>query len=48
VKVFQQPSQGSNMILKIVDQGKPDIKEVASELLGHSIYVSWPHLVEAK
>ncbi|GFG29513.1 hypothetical protein Cfor_05064, partial [Coptotermes formosanus] len=48
VKVFEQPSQGNNMILKIVDQGKPDIKEVASELLGHSIYVGWPHLLEAK
>ncbi|XP_021920765.1 5'-3' exoribonuclease 1 isoform X2 [Zootermopsis nevadensis] len=48
VKVFEQPSQGTNMILQIVDQGKPDIKEVATELLGHTIYVGWPHLVEAK
>jgi 5'-3' exoribonuclease 1 len=48
VKVFEQPSQGSNMILQIVDQGNPDIKEVATELLGRSIYVGWPHLVEAK
>jgi hypothetical protein len=36
------------MILKIVDQGKPDIKEVATELLGCTIFVGWPHLVEAK
>jgi hypothetical protein len=48
VKVFEQASQGSSMILQIVDQGKPDVKEVATELLGHSIYVGWPHLVEAK
>jgi hypothetical protein len=36
------------MILTIVDQRKPDIKEVATELVGHSIFVGWPHLVEAK
>jgi hypothetical protein len=36
------------MILKIVDQGNPDIKEVATELVGHPIFVGWPHLVEAK
>ena len=48
MKVFEHPSQGNNMILKIVDQGKPDIREVASELLGQCIYVGWPHLVEAK
>jgi hypothetical protein len=36
------------MIIQIADQGKPDIKEVAAELLGRTIYVGWPHLVEAK
>ncbi|PSN30434.1 5'-3' exoribonuclease 1, partial [Blattella germanica] len=48
VKVFEQPSQGTNVILHITDQGKPDIKEVATELLGKTIFVSWPHLVEAR
>ncbi|KAJ9598748.1 hypothetical protein L9F63_026718, partial [Diploptera punctata] len=48
VKVFDQPSQGYNMMLQIVDQGKPDIKEVATELLGRTIFVAWPHLIEAR
>ena len=48
VKVFEQPSQGYNMMLQIMDQGKPDVKEVAVELLGRTIFVAWPHLVEAR
>ncbi|PNF32574.1 5'-3' exoribonuclease 1 [Cryptotermes secundus] len=48
VKVFEQASQGSNMILRILDQSKANIRDVATELLGRSIYVGWPHLVEAK
>lgn len=48
VKVFEMASKGDSMILNILNQGKPDIKEVAQELLGQSIYVAWPHMYEAK
>ncbi|CAG0878937.1 unnamed protein product [Darwinula stevensoni] len=48
VKVFQQNSRGENMILEIQNQGSPNIAEVARDLLGHPIFVSWPHLIEAK
>lgn len=48
VHVFDQPSRGENMILSIENQGKPDPEEVATHLLGKSIFVAWPHLVEAR
>lgn len=48
VAVFDQPSREDNMMLNIVNQGKPSPKEVAKHLLGESIYVAWPHLIEAK
>ena len=48
VKVFEQNSRGFNMMLLLEDQGRPDIREVASELLGKEIWVAWPHMVEAK
>lgn len=49
VKVFEQASRGENMILKLKDQGRPvSTEEVAQELLNQEIWVSWPHMVEAK
>ncbi|XP_067006470.2 5'-3' exoribonuclease 1 [Anabrus simplex] len=48
VKVFEEPSRGDNMILRIVNQDKPDLKEIAQQLLGKTIFVDWPHLLEAK
>ncbi|XP_046669351.1 5'-3' exoribonuclease 1 isoform X2 [Homalodisca vitripennis] len=48
VKVFESASQGDNMILSILPQGHPDVKEVASQLLDKSIYVNWPHMFEAR
>jgi len=48
VKVFESPSQGLNMVLTILPQGEPQISEVASDLLGKSIFVNWPHLIEAR
>ena len=48
VKVFEQASRGPNMMLLLEDQGRPDINEVANQLLGQEIWVSWPHMVEAK
>ncbi|GAB6019927.1 5'-3' exoribonuclease 1 [Chamberlinius hualienensis] len=50
VKVFQQISKGENMILHIEKHRLSELKgEEAMELLVNStIYVGWPHLVEAK
>jgi 5'-3' exoribonuclease 1 len=48
VRVFEQASRGSNMLLVLEDQGKPDIHEVANEFLGQEIWVSWPHMMEAR
>lgn len=35
------------MILKIVPKPKPDLLTVANQLLGKSVFVGWPHLIEA-
>ena len=48
VKVFEQSSRGENMMLYIEDQGNPNLEEVANQLLNQEIWVSWPHMVEAK
>ncbi|XP_063888211.1 5'-3' exoribonuclease 1-like [Scylla paramamosain] len=48
VKVFQQNSRGENFILDITEKDTPDLRDVANQLLGKEVFVSWPHLVEAK
>ena len=48
VKVFEQNSRGDNMMLYVRDDGVPDIHQVAEYLQGTEIWVSWPHMVEAK
>lgn len=35
------------MILSIISEDTPDLTTLASELLGKSVYVEWPHLKEA-
>ncbi len=35
-------------ILTLENQGTPDIDEIANSYLGQEIWVSWPHMVEAK
>lgn len=35
------------MILSIVSKSTPSLSTLASELLGKSVYVEWPHLKEA-
>ena len=35
-------------MLVLEDQGRPDIEEVANQLLGQEIWVNWPHMIEAK
>ncbi|XP_040283999.1 5'-3' exoribonuclease 1 isoform X3 [Bufo bufo] len=51
VQVFQQSSRGENMILEIiVDEHSEDdeVENVASAVLGKSVFVNWPHLEEAR
>ncbi|XP_028987929.1 5'-3' exoribonuclease 1 isoform X2 [Betta splendens] len=50
VVVFQQSSRGENMILEILDsqEGETICDDVASQVLGKSVFVSWPHLEEAR
>lgn len=38
---------GDNMILTIISEEAPDAATIASELLGKTVYVDWPHLKEA-
>lgn len=47
VKVFQQVSRGENMILYITPKQTPSLENLASQLLGKSVYVNWPYLKEA-
>ncbi|KAK3105106.1 hypothetical protein FSP39_017370 [Pinctada imbricata] len=50
VKVFQHCSKNENMLLEILseDEQVPSLSTVASEYVGKTIYVAWPHLYEAK
>ncbi|XP_046595171.1 5'-3' exoribonuclease 1 isoform X1 [Neodiprion lecontei] len=48
VKVFEQVSRGENMILQIVPSDARNLADLAGQILGTSIFVSWPHLVEAR
>ncbi|XP_061492908.1 5'-3' exoribonuclease 1 isoform X2 [Rhineura floridana] len=51
VQVFQQSSHGENMLLEImVAEDSEELSEgnVASLVLGKSIFVNWPHLEEAR
>ncbi|XP_053454555.1 5'-3' exoribonuclease 1 isoform X4 [Nycticebus coucang] len=51
VQVFQQSSRGENMMLEILMNTESDelsIENVASSVLGKSVFVNWPHLEEAR
>ncbi|KAI1882663.1 hypothetical protein AGOR_G00237200 [Albula goreensis] len=50
VVVFQQSSRGESMILEIThnQEGEPECDDVASQVLGKSVFVNWPHLEEAR
>ncbi|XP_054336688.1 5'-3' exoribonuclease 1 isoform X12 [Pongo pygmaeus] len=51
VQVFQQSSRGENMMLEILVDAESDeltIENVASSVLGKSVFVNWPHLEEAR
>ncbi|XP_067134846.1 5'-3' exoribonuclease 1 isoform X2 [Centruroides vittatus] len=47
IKVFHAISSGENMIITIKQRIKKNLEELAQELIGKSIFVRWPHLVEA-
>lgn len=50
VKVFNFPSKNDSMVVCLDDAPKerPDTATLARELLDKIVYVSWPHLMEAK
>ncbi|XP_050991492.1 5'-3' exoribonuclease 1 isoform X2 [Labeo rohita] len=49
VMVFQQSSRGENMILEILaNQEMEEVEDVAALVLGKSLFVNWPHLMEAR
>ncbi|KAF5297711.1 hypothetical protein FQA39_LY12042 [Lamprigera yunnana] len=49
VKVFQQPSRHENMILVIEKDNNLEATDaIAKDLLGKTVYVGWPHLIEAR
>ena len=48
VRVFEQASRGENVILNVTEEGRPNARDVAAELIGKEIWVGWPHMVEAK
>ncbi|RXM36848.1 5'-3' exoribonuclease 1 [Acipenser ruthenus] len=50
VQVFQQSSRGESMMLEIMpsDEDVPGCEDVASLVLGKSVFVNWPHLEEAR
>ncbi|MGH0119839.1 UNVERIFIED_CONTAM: hypothetical protein FKN15_043272 [Acipenser sinensis] len=50
VQVFQQSSRGESMMLEIMpsDEEMPRCEDVASLVLGKSVFVNWPHLEEAR
>uniref|UniRef100_A0A671RZY9 5'-3' exoribonuclease 1 n=1 Tax=Sinocyclocheilus anshuiensis TaxID=1608454 RepID=A0A671RZY9_9TELE len=49
VMVFQQSSRGENMILEILaSQEMEQVGNVATLVLGKTLFVNWPHLMEAR
>lgn len=50
VVVFQQSSRGENTILDILPskEGEAVCDDVATQVLGKSVFVNWPHLEEAR
>ncbi|CAH0556696.1 unnamed protein product [Brassicogethes aeneus] len=48
IKVFDQPSRNENMVIKIIPDEKYLGDSIPVDLLGTTIFVGWPHLVEAK
>lgn len=45
--MFQQESRGMNFILEVCPQDVV-LQDLLKNVLGKVVFVSWPHLVEAK
>lgn len=48
VKVFQRQSLKDSMILHIIPPPELNLTKIASELLGKTVFVNWPHMTEAR
>lgn len=46
--MFDFASKNKSMILRIEPKEFPEIDFIAGELLGKTVFVGWPHLVEAR
>lgn len=48
--MFEQASRGENMILTLTNSNQSTLntRDIAMEYLGREIWVSWPHMTEAK
>lgn len=47
MRVFEQPSRRENMILSVLPKNIPPLDEIAKKLLNKTIFINWPHLIEA-
>ncbi|XP_047138728.1 5'-3' exoribonuclease 1 isoform X1 [Hydra vulgaris] len=47
IKVFKHKSKIENAIIKITEQKSMDIEETANLMIGKSVFVEWPYMVEA-
>lgn len=48
VKVFQQPSRNESVIVRLQKTQLPSLKQVADQILGKTILINYPHLVEIR
>lgn len=47
IKVFQAMTRNESMVITINNEDERTLTEISMELLGKSVYVDWPHLLEA-
>lgn len=47
IKVFQSMTRNESMVIKLEDRDERTLTHISTELLGKSVYVYWPHLLEA-
>ncbi|XP_026681598.1 5'-3' exoribonuclease 1 isoform X1 [Diaphorina citri] len=48
VKVFQQPSRNESIIIVQDKVQVPSLKQVADQILGKTIFINYPHLIEIR
>ncbi|KAL1426536.1 hypothetical protein MTO96_018272 [Rhipicephalus appendiculatus] len=47
IKVFQALTRNESMVITINNNDERTLRDISTELLGKSVYVYWPHLLEA-